>query len=462
MKKLILCFSILFLFFSFNRSSYSETIDLIPENFNLMYWHTDAYGVRTDLDPSGVVTFGDNRISISVQGAPENEEKVVQIGPRVNINSSEDFTAKLSFENLSSIGEAAGGFQFALYGLGNQVYIIRKLMSDNHAWIEPYPFPPPTGNEYDADLTDGTFVIKKEGNDITLYIEGIDEATWSYPNIDIGDNDNVFFGIVVAPAANRELSVEITGLAIERHHPSPSYHIGLRWVQHRVYEDGRVLKYVGFQLLDESNNYVSEDIVDDVKLFDPEGYEVTIKNLEFWTYKLAFSHYDGWIGRWFYNPFQRLYEYKGEIDEDFKVGTYRFEVTDINGDVFEAYFEFRGVIDLPLISSRTIKTRFDRFGNFIARWAVPYYLNPELETSVRAMIMIYDDDEWIGAQYVLVPTHMGRLFVSSEVVDMTKAEGNRFELVIQLRTNNFDSRIYSNPRKLPLWSINRPPWRFKD
>jgi hypothetical protein len=48
------------------------------------------------------------------------------------------------------------------------------------------------------------------------------------------------------------------------------------------------------------------------------------------------------------------------------------------------------------------------------------------------------------------------------IMDILRAEGDRAELVIELRTNDNNNRTYSKPRKLPLWRINRPPWRFKD
>jgi len=141
--------------------------------------------------------------------------------------------------------------------------------------------------------------------------------------------------------------------------------------------------------------------------------------------------------------FSDLASYKGKILDPLIDGDYHLIATDKDGNQYESYYSFNGHVGLPIIPASSFKYRFDQDGNFIWEWSVPYYLDPSLETSVWAMIKIYQGDDNIGSVGCKLPTHLGRLFVPYDVIDMVKAEGDLFELQIQLRTNDRNNKIYS-------------------
>ena len=69
---------------------------------------------------------------------------------------------------------------------------------------------------------------------------------------------------------------------------------------------------------------------------------------------------------------------------------------------------------------------------------------------MRAIINIYRDGDYVGVVYATVPTHLGRLFVPKDVLEKVEEEGDQFELIIQLRTNDNNNRTYSKSQKLKL------------
>lgn len=247
-------------------------------------------------------------------------------------------------------------------------------------------------------------------------------------------------------------------------YPSPSNKnkIDYMWLQHRKYEDGREYNRLCFQLKDETGNWISEDIIESVELTDPNGNLVSISDGMFEQWEILYGRYDCGIGQWIYDDkFVPSSSYFYFIDEPLIEGNYHLTLFDRDGNIYEGDYMFNGLANLPVIPRRSFRIRFDRFGNFIWEWAVPYYIDPGLETSVKAFIYIYNHEDMTKFLHVSVPTHMGRIFVPSEIVEMIKAEGDRVELVIELRTNDNNNRTYSNPRKLPLGRFRMLPRQSK-
>lgn len=116
-------------------------------------------------------------------------------------------------------------------------------------------------------------------------------------------------------------------------------------------------------------------------------------------------------------------------------------------------YVFPGIVDLPIISSDSFETHWDEFGNFIWEWEVPYHLDPTLETSVRAAIEIYDqEDNWVGDFTTKLPPHVGYLIVPSDVLSrISELGGKKYKKQIQLRTNDGYNRSYSKEKPTKLF-----------
>ena len=123
-------------------------------------------------------------------------------------------------------------------------------------------------------------------------------------------------------------------------------------------------------------------------------------------------------------------------------------VTDINGNRYEGQYHFYGYESLPIIRSSSFKDKVDKSGNLIWTWKVPYDFYPPFDTNMRSVIKITNHDGNISYFFPRVPTHLGRLFVPNYVVDKIKEEGDQYEMIIQLRTNDNNNRTYSKARKL--------------
>ena len=226
------------------------------------------------------------------------------------------------------------------------------------------------------------------------------------------------------------------------------------FVQHRVYEDGREFNRFYFTLRDEANNIILDEIAADVKLTDPNGQQVPISDLEFAKVRYSFPWYDGNTGQWIYSfdlngeLFHDEGEYFGVVPDPLVEGDYQLTVTDEEGNQYVGQFRFNGYQGLPIIRSSSFKYKFDKSGNMIWTWKVPYDFNPTFDTSVRPFIKITNHDGNNSYLFPRVPTHLGRLFVPNYVVDKVKEEGDQYEMIIDLRTNDNNNRTYSKARKL--------------
>jgi hypothetical protein len=230
------------------------------------------------------------------------------------------------------------------------------------------------------------------------------------------------------------------------------YFLSVFWVQHRKFENGDDFSRLLIQFKDGAGNWVTDDILASASLKDPAGSDVPILELSHYIDTVLSGNYDWKQGRWYYPAaFGVDAGYTGKVSEPLKPGKYVLEAVDKDQKKYTGEFYINGIVKLPLISSKTIKPSFDKDGNLICQWAVPWVLgqkNPDWDTFTQAVINIYDGQTLTGVMYVRVPTYMGRLFVPSSVLDLLRAKGSSFEISVNLRTNDNNNRIYSN--RIPL------------
>ena len=240
--------------------------------------------------------------------------------------------------------------------------------------------------------------------------------------------------------------------------PQMNYHIGYFFVQHRKYESGREINRVLFEIYDENGNYVLAPVdIAFVELVLPDASTVMVDPSQVTFFKELFMGpvYNGDTGQWNYeDAFYYTSGYYFDLDPAFVMnGDYGLEVTDTDGNVYLPYpdnqfFHFYGIEDLPIIPKSSIKYKIDAYGNLISTWDVPYYIDPNLSTSARAIIEFSKDGHYVGELHVKVPSHLGTLFVPAYIVDLMQQQGDEFEMRLQLRTNDNNNRTYSAARKL--------------
>lgn len=219
------------------------------------------------------------------------------------------------------------------------------------------------------------------------------------------------------------------------------------YIVHGEYEDGRTRRWTGFEFQNENGDKITENVVSSVKLYDPDGIEVSPIELKMEPYREMIGKYIADTGKWQYDETFNVYsgeQYLVFNDTPLKIGLYRLQVTDTDGNIHEAYNYCKGTVELPLISSDTFRGFEDSFGNFIWTWSVPYNVNPEIETQVRGWVKIYNNDTFVSDVFITVSTHLGKIFIPNNVYQKIKTEGNIYEVGLHLREKSNRSRTYSN------------------
>lgn len=226
-------------------------------------------------------------------------------------------------------------------------------------------------------------------------------------------------------------------------------------VQSRIYEDGSEERRAGFQLYyEETGLYVMEDVVelDSVQWSHIDtGRDLTISGLNFTRKWWSYPGYDCRNGQWLDEELKEETSYGALIEEPLLAGTYEVTFEDNDGNLYDCSFPVNEIVNLPIISANSFEYRFDERGGFHWTWELPdelFYLDQEIETSVRALIRFYRDKTNMGWIQKKVPAHMGRVFVPNDVMEDLKGNYEKFDLVVQVRTNDGINRSYSNPEKL--------------
>lgn len=238
------------------------------------------------------------------------------------------------------------------------------------------------------------------------------------------------------------------------------------YVQNRTYENGRNINRLAFGLIDEKGDHLNDgSSVVDVTLYAPDGVPVKLSKYKFDSDEEIFGLYDAIKSQWLYSDnWQRDTWFRANFSEPLIPGSYRLKVVTADGKKTESKFNFKHIVDLPIISSNSFRIYPDAFGNVIWKWDIPDDLGHMIfkhETDARASIDIYKNKKNIAYFFIKIPSHLGYAFIPSQIVKKINDKGDQFGLKIQLETGDKNTRTYSNTLVIddmmaPLLETNTP------
>ncbi len=202
---------------------------LIPDSFNLLYQFNPDYEEDSPppivFDPAESFTFGPGSISIDqnkdVGSHPDPPAAHPYLESRMDLIAAEsidlntqDFTARVTFENFNTMPEGAE-LQFDLAWTDESsvpekaaIEMVKCCTSGPGVlgtWFEPTR---PGGLDVDLFVESGTFVIEKSGSDVTLSMEGVGEHT--YFGVVGGDIALLSFALITPGEGLIEGHVDVT------------------------------------------------------------------------------------------------------------------------------------------------------------------------------------------------------------------------------------------------------------
>ena len=228
-----------------------------------------------------------------------------------------------------------------------------------------------------------------------------------------------------------------------------AYQLGWASVQHRIYEDGRSLNRLYFEMLDEDGNFIPNgNVVKSVQLYGPNNNAVNLKALSLDPdFDYFGSRYDCATSKWIYNDARMINGYYDEILDPLIPGTYRLEVTADDGHTYNGDIEFNQKVILPIIKSSSFKIHSDNSGNVYWTWDIPDELcrmSESHEIQARAIVSVNANQKFEAFFQVSLPAHMGLLFIPNKTVQQIVTSGDEYLFLIQLRTSDQNNRSYSN------------------
>jgi len=224
-------------------------------------------------------------------------------------------------------------------------------------------------------------------------------------------------------------------------------------VQHREYGTGKSINRLSFGLVDEETNYVTgKDAVNSVQLRDPFGSPVPLAPVEFGSVDEIYGNYDAKNSQWY---FDEAWQYDSwfsvDIEAPLVAGAYVLSVTAADGRKTERAYTFSQQVPLPIIDADTIALKPDSDGNLIWTWRIPDELGRLSlyhPMRARASIDIYDNENYTGYFSIILPVHLGFVFIPREALQKINQKGNRFEAMISLETRDKNNRTYSKPLRI--------------
>jgi hypothetical protein len=221
-------------------------------------------------------------------------------------------------------------------------------------------------------------------------------------------------------------------------------------VQHREYGNGKALNRLGFGLIDDHGNYLTDKRrVKEIILYDSNKKELKLAPLNFDSVEEIFGTYDSKNSQWFYKKGWQIDSwYYAEIMGSLNPGMYGLKVKTADGKIAERTFKFNRHIALPIIDSDTIRLQPDLNGNLIWTWKLPIEMGQlalKHKTRARASIDIYKNEKNVGYFYIILPVHLAFMFIPTDVAQILNQKGDQFELKIQIETRDKNNRTYSNP-----------------
>ena len=231
-----------------------------------------------------------------------------------------------------------------------------------------------------------------------------------------------------------------------------AFAVEISWmhVQHREYGNGKSLDRLGFGLIDERGNYVTNNRrVKDVKLYGLEKKELKLARLNFSTVEEIYGTYDSRNSQWLYSKIWQFDSwFNTEIIQPLNPGRYWLKVTTTDGKVTERTFTFNKLIELPIVDSDTLKLQSDAYGNLIWTWSLPLELGQLVlnhKTRARASIDIFKDKKNVGYFSIILPVHLAYVVIPADVAQAISQKGDRFEFKVQIETKDKNNRTYSRP-----------------
>ena len=239
------------------------------------------------------------------------------------------------------------------------------------------------------------------------------------------------------------ISLYVTGNAL-------AVEISWMQVQHREYGNGKALSRLGFGLIDDRGNYLTDNRkVKEIKLYNPDKKELKLALFNFDSIEEIFGTYDSKNSQWLYSKVWQFDSwFKAEIMDPLIPGIYWLKVTTTDGKVTERTFAFNRRIVLPIIDSNSIQLQPDLNGNLIWTWKIPMELGQltlNHKTRARASIDIYKNEKNVGYFSIILPVHLAYAFIPVDVVHIINQKGDRFELKVQIETKDKNNRTYSKP-----------------
>ena len=221
-------------------------------------------------------------------------------------------------------------------------------------------------------------------------------------------------------------------------------------VQHREYGNGKALNRLGFGLIDDRGNYLTDNRnVKAVKLYDPDKIELKLAPLNFDSVEEIFGTYDSKNSQWLYSKVWQFDSwFNTEIIQPLNPGRYWLKVTTTDGKVTERTFAFNKRIELPVIESDTLQLQSDTYGNLIWTWNLPLKLGQlalNHKTRARASIDIFKDKKNVGYFSIILPVHLAYVVIPADVAQAISQKGDRFEFKVQIETKDKNNRTYSRP-----------------
>jgi len=123
-----------------------------------------------------------------------------------------------------------------------------------------------------------------------------------------------------------------------------AFAVEISWmhVQHREYGNGKTLNRLGFGLIDDRGNYLTDNrTVKEIKLYDPAKKELNLAPLNFNSVEEIFGTYDSKNSQWLY---RKIWQFDSWFTTYAKVpfnpGIYWLKVTTTDGKVAERTFAF--------------------------------------------------------------------------------------------------------------------------
>lgn len=232
-----------------------------------------------------------------------------------------------------------------------------------------------------------------------------------------------------------------------------AYTINYFSLQYRNHEGKGLFNRIAFDIKDDSGKYITENKLESIELLDPDGSPVQPGTMTFdGAYREIDGVYDGNTGKWTFGAMFWYSGYYGEVPGDLLVGTYTLNIQ-FDGVPLSKTWYYAGKVALPYVKSSTIKPRLDGAGNLLVTWTVDNRILAAArayDKSARVSFEVYDGEKFTMNLYVRSPFHQGALVVPKAIVTRLKSLGDRFTVVIQLRTNNNCNRSHSARVDVPL------------